>query len=93
MDQRVLPFFEVGNVWHYRTVGQPDSTLLQRLHMHESNLGNVGLASIAFALRHTDATYVCSLSLTCAEITQVGCLARLIKSDLPALVEVKPVAE
>ena len=86
LAQLVLPFFLVTSYWHY-TNEAGFQQLLQVLHVSESYIGDVGLASMVFALERMDTSQVTRLCFAEAGITRVGAtgLVRLIKTALPAL--------
>ena len=95
LAQLVLPFFQVTAYWHYYSKLQPGqdttaprerSTLLQHVRAAGLNLGDIGAASIVFALRHLDASAVYGLDFQSCGLTDVGAkeLAGLL-GELPAL--------
>ncbi len=95
LAQLVLPFFQVTAYWNYYSKLQPGqdttaprerSTLLQHVRAAGLNLGDIGAASIVFALRHLDASAVYGLDFQSCGLTDVGAkeLAGLL-GELPAL--------
>ena len=95
LAQLLLPFFQVTAYWHYYIKQQPGqdttaprerSTLLQYVRAAGLNLGDIGAASIVFALRNLDASAVYELAFESCGLTDVGAkeFAGLL-GELPAL--------
>ena len=56
LARRMLPFFEIFGGYNY-ACGYPRNRQLQRLSLHDCNLGEIGVSSVLFALRRLDVDY------------------------------------